>query len=323
MEKETTTVIEEDNSYESLKSEKENIEEENIYRKFEKKFKRKPQQKSKKKRKIEEEEILKDCLSKTIDFQNIKGSKFESLVEKVKDDKWEMYTLKSHPGFYFILNHFEPEEQLHWIKNTLEVYPEKPNITNLTKFYGDLEGIFKKSENDKEYEEYLEKLSWCTLGYQYAWTERKYQKEKFVKFPEDIGNLVIEVANKCNYAPYIPEAAIINYYSANQAMGGHLDNAEYEMEKPIVSLSFGNSAIFLLGTETRETEPIPILIRSGDIMVMGGRARYCYHGVAKILEDTIPDYLNNEKDSKYYEYLKTKRINLNVRQVYKVEKLEQ
>jgi alkylated DNA repair dioxygenase AlkB len=35
------------------------------------------------------------------------------------------------------------------------------------------------------------------------------------------------------------------------------------MEKPIISLSFGNSAIFLLGGENRKEFPIPILIRSG------------------------------------------------------------
>jgi alkylated DNA repair protein alkB homolog 1 len=57
----------------------------------------------------------------------------------------------------------------------------------------------------------------------------------------------------------------------------------------------------------------------GDVMIMGGRARYCYHGIAKILEHTIPEYLNDEKNKEFYQYLETKRLNLNVRQVYKVE----
>jgi hypothetical protein len=72
----------------------------------------------------------------------------------------------SSPGFYFILNIFKPEEQLHWIKQCLVEYPNKPNVTNLTKFHGPLEDIFKKSKEDEIYKDHLENLSWCTLGYQ-------------------------------------------------------------------------------------------------------------------------------------------------------------
>jgi alkylated DNA repair dioxygenase AlkB len=39
-----------------------------------------------------------------------------------------------------------------------------------------------------------------------------------VKFPEDIGNVIEKIAKECNYSPYTPEAAIINYYSNNQTM---------------------------------------------------------------------------------------------------------
>ena len=33
-----------------------------------------------------------------------------------------------------------------------------------------------------------------------------------------------------------PEAAIVNYYPAGASMGGHLDDAEINMEQPIVSI---------------------------------------------------------------------------------------
>lgn len=104
-------------------------------------------------------------------------------------------------------------------------------------------------------------------------------------------------------------------------MGGHLDNAELEMTKPIVSLSFGNDAIFLLGGETRDTEPIPLFVQSGDVMIMGGRSRYCYHGIARIMHNTLPNHLKPENvplDFKpHAQYLaENRRININARQVF-------
>jgi hypothetical protein len=56
-----------------------------------------------------------------------------------------------------------------------------------------------------------------------------------------------------------PEAAIVNFYRADKSvMGAHLDDAEEEMRVPIVSLSFGCSAIFLLG----KLSPLPNTLRN-------------------------------------------------------------
>ena len=43
--------------------------------------------------------------------------------------------------------------------------------------------------------------------------------------------------------------------------------------------SLGNAAIFLIGGLTRSVQPLPILLRSGDIIVMSGPGcRRAYHG---------------------------------------------
>ena len=43
--------------------------------------------------------------------------------------------------------------------------------------------------------------------------------------------------------------------------------------------SIGSAAIFLLGGMTRNVEPIPILLRSGDVVIMSGpECRRAYHG---------------------------------------------
>jgi alkylated DNA repair protein alkB homolog 1 len=82
----------------------------------------------------------------------------------------------------------------------------------------------------------------------------------------------------------------------------------------------------LIGGLTRDTEPITILLRSGDIAIMSGPAcRRAYHAVPRILEGSLPPHLKaaslgddiQRKEWKpYEEYLKTTRINVNVRQVF-------
>lgn len=88
-------------------------------------------------------------------------------------------------------------------------------------------------------------------------------------------------------------------------------------------LSLGNAAIFLVGGLTRDVAPIPILLRSGDIIVMSGPVcRRAYHGVPRILEGTLPAYLEEGTDiddelwTPYARYMDTTRININVRQVF-------
>lgn len=64
-------------------------------------------------------------------------------------------------------------------------------------------------------------------------------------------------------------------------MCGHLDNAEEDLTKPIVSCSFGNTVVFLMGSRSTgylflftscslftEDTPTPFFIRSGDIVIM-------------------------------------------------------
>jgi len=47
--------------------------------------------------------------------------------------------------------------------------------------------------------------------------------------------------------------------------------------------SFGQSCIFLIGGPTKETEPTPLFLHSGDICLMTRRARLSFHAVPRIL----------------------------------------
>ena len=77
-------------------------------------------------------------------------------------------------------------------------------------------------------------------------------------------------------------------------MGGHVDDAEDDMTRPIVSCSFGSSAIFLIGGRTVDTEPWAMWVRSGDVVLMGGESRYCVHGIPRVMDDTTPTFLKKK-----------------------------
>lgn len=75
-----------------------------------------------------------------------------------------------------------------------------------------------------------------------------------------------------------------------------------------------------MGTLDREDEPAPILLESGDIVILSGTSRRAFHGVPRILERTCPDYLTQSESSPafkpYAEFIQSARININIRQVF-------
>jgi hypothetical protein len=69
-------------------------------------------------------------------------------------------------------------------------------------------------------------------------------------------------------------------------MGAHQDDREEDLSKPVVSLSFGpQSAVFLLGGETRAVRPSAFVLADGDVVVLSGPARLAFHGVPRVFSD--------------------------------------
>ena len=165
----------------------------------------------------------------------------------------------------------------------------------------------------------LSKLRWATLGYHYNWTERKYDKDKHSQMPLSILDMAESVADASGYRNMKAEAVIVNYYQATSTMGGHQNDAEETMEYPVISVSLGLSCVFLIGgASSRSEDAVGIILRSGDVMVMGGRCRLCYHGVSHIISESsrcLDDSDDNES-SLVRKYLNHHRINVNIRQVY-------
>lgn len=83
--------------------------------------------------------------------------------------------------------------------------------------------------------------------------------------------------------PHDPEACLVNYYRAGARMGLHQDSDEDDLTAPVVSVSLGDTAVFRIGGLERGGPTKSIRLASGDVVVMGGAARLCYHGVDRIV----------------------------------------
>ena len=101
----------------------------------------------------------------------------------------------------------------------------------------------------------MDKLRWVHLGYQFDYNVVSYRPEKYYGFPEDLGGLMQHIALAIGYPGYIPEAGIVNYYPLGTSMGGHTDHYELDLSWPLVSISFGQTAVFLIGGATRDVRP--------------------------------------------------------------------
>lgn len=108
----------------------------------------------------------------------------------------------------------------------------------------------------------------------------------------------------------------------------------------ISTFSFGQTAVFMLGGKTLDEKPFALFLHSGDVVIMSKESRLCYHGVPKILpadeepwnRDLVCEHLSEGGVIKedlvngcaeenfwrpYEKYIKTARININIRQVLK------
>lgn len=82
--------------------------------------------------------------------------------------------------------------------------------------------------------------------------------------------------------PALPEACLVNWYREGSKMGAHVDRDELAVNAPVVSVSLGDPAMFRIGGPKRGGPTHGIKLMSGDVVVMGGPSRQCYHSVSKI-----------------------------------------
>jgi len=86
--------------------------------------------------------------------------------------------------------------------------------------------------------------------------------------------------------PLPPEACLVNLYRTGAKMGLHQDRDEADLAAPVLSVSLGDDALFRLGGSTRSDPTRSMLLRSGDVVSLGGDARLCFHGIDRVLPGT-------------------------------------
>lgn len=83
--------------------------------------------------------------------------------------------------------------------------------------------------------------------------------------------------------PADPEACLINWYEPGARMSLHRDADEAARDAPVVSISLGDTALFRLGGPKRRDPTRSFKLGSGDVLILGGAARHCHHGVDRVL----------------------------------------
>jgi alkylated DNA repair protein (DNA oxidative demethylase) len=135
---------------------------------------------------------------------------------------------------------------------------------------------------------------WNALTYKYEATRGDRDGQAVQPLPADLAALAERVAGAVGYQ-FVPDICLMNRYQEDGRLGLHQDRDEsagsIAAGIPIVSISIGDTARFLLGGVRRKDEVRPILLGSGDAFVLSGPSRLRHHGVSRILPGTAPPEL--------------------------------
>jgi DNA alkylation damage repair protein AlkB len=132
---------------------------------------------------------------------------------------------------------------------------------------------------------------WNALTYQYEAVRSDYDGLAAPEIPHRFIEIAAAAAADAGFVMH-PDLCIMNYYTAESRMGVHQDKDEraetIAAGIPIVSISLGDAARFVIGGVTRKEPTRPLILRSGDVLVMGGPSRLRFHGVTRIQAGTAP-----------------------------------
>ncbi len=97
---------------------------------------------------------------------------------------------------------------------------------------------------------------------------------------------VLDIWRKVAGVAVLPEACLVNFYQGGAKMGLHQDKDEEDFTAPVVSISLGDTALFRFGGTQRGGKTSTVKLASGDVLVMGGISRLCFHGIDRVYSGT-------------------------------------
>ena len=144
-------------------------------------------------------------------------------------------------------------------------------------------------------------LGWISgrKGYRYSVLDPE-TGQPWPTMPDALLTLAQSAAAEAGYAPFTPDACLINRYVPGARMTLHQDRNEKDFSHPIVSVSLGLPVVFQLGGMQRSDKSLRVPLQHGDVLVWGGVSRLRFHGVLPL-------------KAGWHEVLGEQRINLTFR----------
>ena len=123
-------------------------------------------------------------------------------------------------------------------------------------------------------------LGWTSSKEGYAYLSHDPLSLKaWPAMPADFQTLAQSAASAAGWPNFKSDSCLINRYESGARMGLHQDRDEQDLSAPIVSVSIGASAKFMIGG-LRRADPVKTIdLHDGDVLVWGGSARLVFHGV--------------------------------------------
>ena len=178
------------------------------------------------------------------------------------------------PGLRFLPGHLDPDAQRRLVEDLRSLVAAAPLVTPVMPRTG--RPFTVRMTN-------LGPLGWVSdrAGYRYQPTHPETGRP----WPA-IPPMLLDLWRALSGYPHDPEACLVNFYHGGAKMGLHRDEDEEDFSAPVLSVSLGDTAVFRIGGPERGGRTETLKLASGDVLVMGGEARLCYHGIDRVLTNT-------------------------------------
>ncbi|HET8551769.1 MAG TPA: DNA oxidative demethylase AlkB [Gammaproteobacteria bacterium] len=124
-------------------------------------------------------------------------------------------------------------------------------------------------------------------GYRYSPVDPDSGKP-WPDMPASFQQLATAAAEAAGFSGFAPDVCLINRYEPGTRLSLHQDRDERDFDQPIVSVSLGLPATFLIGGLERRGPTCQVRLFDGDVIVFGGPARLIYHGIKPIEDGEHP-----------------------------------
>jgi len=97
--------------------------------------------------------------------------------------------------------------------------------------------------------------------------------------PTAFAQLATQASEQAGFGRFKPDCCLINRYESGTRLSLHKDCDEANFAHPIVSVSIGASARFVVGGLARKDKTEGLMLHDGDVLVWGRTSRLIHHGV--------------------------------------------